>query len=68
MSGFSSIEKAIETIRNGGIVIVVDDADRENEGDMVLAAERATADKVNFLARYARGLICATILPERAEV
>ena len=68
MSGFTSIEKAIETIRNGGIVIVVDDADRENEGDMVLAAERATADKVNFLARYARGLICATILPERAEV
>ena len=68
MSGFASIEKAIETIRNGGIVIVVDDADRENEGDMVLAAERATSDKVNFLARYARGLICATILPERAEV
>ena len=68
MSGFTSIEKAIETIRDGGIVIVVDDADRENEGDMVLAAERATADKVNFLARYARGLICATILPERAEV
>ncbi|HEU4928957.1 MAG TPA: bifunctional 3,4-dihydroxy-2-butanone-4-phosphate synthase/GTP cyclohydrolase II [Candidatus Krumholzibacteria bacterium] len=68
MSGFTSIEKAIETIRNGGIVIVVDDADRENEGDMVLAAERATADKINFLARYARGLICATILPERAEV
>ena len=68
MSGFTSIEKAIETIRNGGIVIVVDDADRENEGDMVLAAERATADKINFLARHARGLICATILPERAEV
>ncbi len=68
MSGFSNIEKAIETIRSGGIVIVVDDADRENEGDMVLAAERATSDKINFLARYARGLICATILPERAEV
>jgi 3,4-dihydroxy 2-butanone 4-phosphate synthase / GTP cyclohydrolase II len=68
MSGFTSIEKAIETIRDGGIVIVVDDADRENEGDMVLAAERVTADKINFLARHARGLICATILPERAEV
>jgi len=67
MRGFTSIEKAIETIRGGGIVIVVDDADRENEGDMVLAAERATADKINFLARYARGLICAPLLPERAE-
>lgn len=67
MSGFSSIEKAIEVIRDGGIVIVVDDADRENEGDMILAAERATADKVNYLAKYARGLICAPLLPERAE-
>ncbi len=67
MSKFSSIEKAVEAIRSGGIVIVVDDADRENEGDMILAAERATADKVNFLARHARGLICAPLLPERAE-
>ncbi len=67
MSGFSSIEKAIDAIRAGGVVIVVDDADRENEGDMILAAERATAEKVNFLARYARGLICAPLLPERAE-
>lgn len=67
MSGFSSIEKAIDIIREGGIVIVVDDADRENEGDMILAAERATAEKINFLARHARGLICAPLLPERAE-
>ncbi len=67
MSRFSSIERAIEVIRSGGIVIVVDDADRENEGDMILAAERATAEKINFLARYARGLICAPLMPERAE-
>lgn len=67
MSGFSSIERAIDAIREGAIVIVVDDADRENEGDMILAAERATAEKVNFLARHARGLICAPLLPERAE-
>ncbi|HXV15029.1 MAG TPA: bifunctional 3,4-dihydroxy-2-butanone-4-phosphate synthase/GTP cyclohydrolase II [Candidatus Krumholzibacteria bacterium] len=67
MSRFSNIERAIEVIRSGGIVIVVDDADRENEGDMILAAERATAEKINFLARYARGLICAPLMPERAE-
>lgn len=68
MSEFCSIESAIEVIRTGGIVIVVDDADRENEGDMILAAEHATAEQVNFLARHARGLICAPLTPERAEV
>jgi 3,4-dihydroxy 2-butanone 4-phosphate synthase/GTP cyclohydrolase II len=55
MSPFSSIEGAIEVVREGGIVIVVDDADRENEGDMILAAERISAEQVNFLARHARG-------------
>jgi 3,4-dihydroxy 2-butanone 4-phosphate synthase/GTP cyclohydrolase II len=68
MSGFCSIEEAIEEIRNGGIVIVVDDADRENEGDMILAAQLATPEKVNFLARHARGLICAPLTAERAEL
>lgn len=67
MSPFSSIEGAIEVVREGGIVIVVDDADRENEGDMILAAERITAEQVNFLARHARGLICAPLTAERAE-
>ena len=66
MSEFCSIEQAIEDIRNGRIVIVVDDADRENEGDMVFAAEKVTADLVNFMARHARGLICAPLTPERA--
>lgn len=67
MSEFISIEGAIEIVREGGIVIVVDDADRENEGDMILAAERITAEQVNFLARNARGLICAPLTAERAE-
>jgi 3,4-dihydroxy 2-butanone 4-phosphate synthase/GTP cyclohydrolase II len=66
MSEFCSIEQAIEDIRNGRIVIVVDDADRENEGDMVFAAEKVTADLINFMARHARGLICAPLTPERA--
>jgi 3,4-dihydroxy 2-butanone 4-phosphate synthase/GTP cyclohydrolase II len=67
MSEISSIEQVIDVVRAGGIVVVVDDADRENEGDMILAAERVTPDKINFLARHARGLICAPLLPERAE-
>jgi 3,4-dihydroxy 2-butanone 4-phosphate synthase/GTP cyclohydrolase II len=54
MSEFISIEGAIEIVREGGIVIVVDDEDRENEGDMILAAERITAAQVNFLARTGR--------------
>jgi 3,4-dihydroxy 2-butanone 4-phosphate synthase/GTP cyclohydrolase II len=66
MSEFCSIEQAIEDIRAGKIVIVVDDADRENEGDMIFAAERVTPDLVNFMARHARGLICAPLTPERA--
>jgi 3,4-dihydroxy 2-butanone 4-phosphate synthase/GTP cyclohydrolase II len=61
MSEFCTIEQAIEAIRNGEIIVVVDDADRENEGDMILAAEMATPEKINFLARFARGLICAPI-------
>lgn len=56
--GFDSIESAVADIRKGRMVIVVDDADRENEGDLVMAAEKATARSVNFMARHARGLIC----------
>ena len=67
MSEFCSIEQAIEDIHNGRIVVVVDDADRENEGDMIFAAEKVTPDLVNFMARHARGLICAPLTPERAE-
>jgi 3,4-dihydroxy 2-butanone 4-phosphate synthase / GTP cyclohydrolase II len=55
---FSPIEDAIEDIRNGRIVIVVDDADRENEGDLIMAAEKVTPEAINFMATHGRGLIC----------
>ena len=62
-----SIEDAIEEIKKGNFIIVVDDEDRENEGDLVIAAECITPEKVNFLETYARGLICAPVTKERAE-
>lgn len=58
MSKFNTIEEAIEDIRQGCMVIVVDDEDRENEGDLVMAAAKATPEAINFMARYGRGLIC----------
>ncbi len=66
MNPFCSIEDAIEEIRQGRIILVVDDEDRENEGDMIFAAEKATPEHINFLARHARGLICAPVTGERA--
>lgn len=62
-----SIEVAIEEIRKGNFIIVVDDEDRENEGDLIIAAECITPEKINFLETHARGLICAPITKERAE-
>lgn len=62
-----TIEEAIEEIRKGNFVIVVDDEDRENEGDFIIAAECITPEKVNFLETHGRGLICAPITKERAE-
>ena len=64
---FDSIQSAIDEIRNGQSVIIVDDADRENEGDIVMASELITPDAVNFMAKYARGLICVSISQEQAE-
>jgi 3,4-dihydroxy 2-butanone 4-phosphate synthase/GTP cyclohydrolase II len=64
---FSSIESALEDIREGKMVIVVDDPDRENEGDLVMAAEKVTPEAINFMAKYGRGLICLTLTPERCE-
>jgi 3,4-dihydroxy 2-butanone 4-phosphate synthase/GTP cyclohydrolase II len=55
---FNTIEKAVEDIRNGKMVIVVDDPGRENEGDLIIAAEKATPEAVNFMVRHARGLVC----------
>ncbi|MDR1742903.1 MAG: bifunctional 3,4-dihydroxy-2-butanone-4-phosphate synthase/GTP cyclohydrolase II [Dysgonamonadaceae bacterium] len=63
----NTIEEAIEEIRKGHFVIVVDDEDRENEGDLVIAAECITPEKINFMETHARGLICAPITKERAE-
>ena len=62
-----SIEDAIEEIKNGNFVIVVDDEDRENEGDLIIAAECITPEKINFMETHARGLICAPITNERCD-
>ena len=68
MSGpFSTIEEAIEDIRAGRMVVVCDDEDRENEGDLTIAAEFATPDAINFMAREGRGLICLALTPERCD-
>lgn len=63
----NTIEEAIEEIKKGNFIIVVDDEDRENEGDLIIAAECITPEKVNFMETHARGLICAPITIERAE-
>ena len=64
---FSSIEDAIEDIRSGKMIIIVDAPDRENEGDLCMAAEFVSADDINFMATYARGLVCLTLTPERCD-
>ena len=64
---FATIEEAIEEIREGRMVVVVDDEDRENEGDLVVAAAFATDEAVNFMATHARGLICLCLTGERCE-
>ncbi len=63
----STIEEAIEDIRNGKVIIVVDDEDRENEGDFLAAAEKVTPEMVNFMATYGRGLICTPLTEKRCE-
>jgi len=67
MSELNKIEEAIEEIKQGKIIIVVDDADRENEGDMIFAAEKVTPESVNFISKYARGLVCVPMTGERIE-
>lgn len=67
MSELNSIEEAIEDIKKGKIVIVVDDADRENEGDMIMAAEKTSPEAINFISKYARGLICVPLTGKRLE-
>ncbi|MCM8809892.1 MAG: 3,4-dihydroxy-2-butanone-4-phosphate synthase, partial [Candidatus Omnitrophica bacterium] len=64
---FSSIEEAVQDIREGKPLIVVDDENRENEGDVVVASEKVTPEIINFMAKEARGLICVALLPERIK-
>src|SRR5512135_2777448 len=64
---FGTVEQAIADIAAGKFVVVADDESRENEGDVICAAEKCTADHVNFMTQHARGLICLTLTPERCE-
>ena len=63
----SSVEEAMADIRAGGMVIIVDDEDRENEGDLAMAAEKVTPEAINFMATYGRGLICVPLMGKRLE-
>src|SRR5215212_6194404 len=62
---FATIDEAIAAIRDGRMVIVVDDEDRENEGDLTMAASTVTPDTINFMAKHGRGLICLAMMPDR---
>ncbi|KPK43746.1 MAG: 3,4-dihydroxy-2-butanone 4-phosphate synthase [Nitrospira bacterium SM23_35] len=64
---FNTIEEALDDIAAGKMVILVDDEDRENEGDLCMAAEKVTPEAINFMAKYGRGLICLSLTPERVE-
>ena len=64
---FDTIESAIETIKNGGMVIVADDESRENEGDLICAAQKATPEMVNFMISEAKGILCVPLTPDMAK-
>jgi 3,4-dihydroxy 2-butanone 4-phosphate synthase/GTP cyclohydrolase II len=66
-NGFTNVPEAIEQLARGRMIVVVDDEDRENEGDLTLAAEFVTPEAINFMARYGRGLICLALTAERAD-
>src|SRR5438034_6523494 len=66
-SPFATVEEAVEDIREGKLVVVVDDPDRENEGDLICAAQFATPETINFMATHARGLICLALTDDRAD-
>src|SRR6056297_1375748 len=65
MTKFNTIEEGIEDIKNGKMIVVVDDEDRENEGDLLMAAEKSTPEAINFMTKYGRGLICTPMEKER---
>jgi 3,4-dihydroxy 2-butanone 4-phosphate synthase/GTP cyclohydrolase II len=64
---FDTIEDAIQDIKEGKMIILVDDEDRENEGDLTMAAEKVTPEAINFMAKYGRGLICLSLTPEKCD-
>ena len=64
---FATVEEALEEIRAGRMVVVCDDEDRENEGDLTMAAQFATPEAINFMAKEGRGLICLALTPERCD-
>jgi len=66
-SPFCSVEQAVEEIRNGRMIVLVDDEDRENEGDLTMAAEKITPEAINFMAKHGRGLICMPLTEERCD-
>ena len=68
MTQFASIEDAIQDVQNGKIVIIIDDEDRENEGDLMVAAEKVTPEIINFMATHGRGLICLAMTGERCDL
>jgi 3,4-dihydroxy 2-butanone 4-phosphate synthase/GTP cyclohydrolase II len=66
-TNYEHVERCIEVVRRGGMIVLVDDKDRENEGDLVIAAEHCTPDQVNFMCRWGRGLICLALTAERVR-
>src|SRR6266498_4902650 len=64
---FATVEEAVADIRQGKMVVVVDDPGRENEGDLTIAAQFATPEAINFMAKHGRGLICLALTPERCD-
>src|SRR6266699_564676 len=66
-SHFAAVEEAVEEIRQGRMVVLVDDEDRENEGDLAMAAEKIAPEAINFMAKYGRGLICLPLTEERCD-
>ncbi len=64
---FSSVDSALQDIKEGRLIIVVDDEERENEGDLIIASDKITPESINFMAKEARGLICIALLPDRLK-
>src|ERR1700728_2701551 len=64
---FASVEEALEELRAGRMIVLVDDEDRENEGDLVIAAEKCTPQAINFLSKEGRGLICLSLTGDRCD-